>query len=306
MEKEIIGFTMTTGRTKLNRRNVILKSHWTAVRCKFCGEQEKIVHYGQTSKHRQRYLCQRCGRTFLDNRAPEKGQYSTEVIASALNLFYESSSLSKIQRQLQLTYGVRPDDSTIYRWIVRYSKKATKVLSGVPIRTGSMWVADETMIRLKESDRPKQWFWDIIDDKTRFLLASHLSESRGTRDAQILMERASRRADMVPERVTTDKLAAYLDGIELAFGADTKHVAAKRLTAADGTHIIERFHGTLKDRTKVLRSFMRRETAKTVTDGWLCHYNFFRPHSAIGNKTPAEAAGAKAPYKSWLDVVAKE
>lgn len=305
MEKEIIGFTMTTGGTKLNRRNVILKSRWTAVRCKFCGEQEKVVHYGRTSKGRQRYLCRGCKRTFLDNKAPERGQYPVEVIASALNQFYESASIPKIQRQLQLTYGVRPDDSTIYRWIVRYSKKATKVLSDVPIRTGSMWVADETVIKLKERDRPKQWVWDIIDDKTRFLLASHMSESRGTRDAQILMERASRRAGIVPKRVTTDKLAAYLDGIELAFGADTRHIAAKRLTSTDGTHIIERFHGILKDRTKVLRSFMRRETAKTVTDGWLCHYNFFRPHSAIGNKTPAEAARAVAPYKSWLDVVKK-
>lgn len=35
----------------------------------------------------------------------------------------------------------------------------------------------------------------------------------------------------------------------------------------------------------------------------LVHYNFFRPHSAVGNKTPAEAAGADAPFKSWADVV---
>jgi transposase-like protein len=180
------------------------------------------------------------------------------------------------------------------------------VLSKVPIEVGSKWVADETVIKLKEKGGSNQWFWDIIDDKTRFLLASHLSEGRTTKDAQVLMERAAKRANKTPRTVITDKLASYLDGIEMTFGADTKHIPAKKLTSKDGTQVIERFHGTLKDRTKVLRSFMRRETAKIVTDGWLCHYNFFRPHSAVSGKTPAEAARAESPFKSWKDVVKKE
>ena len=177
MEKEIASFDMTTGRTKLNERNVIMKSHWEAVRCKFCGEQQKVVHYGRTAKGTQRYLCQRCRRTFLDNKAPGRKQHSKEAIISALNQFYESSSLTAIQRQLELTHGVKPRDSTIYRWIVEYTKKAVKALDNVPVKVGSTWVADETVIKLKEKGGSKQWFWDIIDSKTRLLLASHLSES---------------------------------------------------------------------------------------------------------------------------------
>lgn len=38
-------------------------------------------------------------------------------------------------------------------------------------------------------------------------------------------------------------------------------------------------------------------------DGWLAHYNLFRPHEGLGGKTPAEAAGIEAPFKSWKDVV---
>jgi len=300
---EMETFDKESGRAILQRRNIITKMRYTTVKCKFCEDWESIVQYGKTAKGTQRYLCQKCKRTFLDNKAKGRMQYPIEVVASALNLFYESASLLKIQRQLKLTYGISPGISTIYYWIVRYSKKATKALGSIPIKVGSTWIADETMIKLKEKEGSKQWFWDIIDDKTRFLLASHMSESRGIKDAQILMERAARRADRVPKVVRTDKLAAYLDGIELVFGADTKHIQAKKLTAEDGTQIIERFHGTFKDRTKVLRSFMRKGTAKIFTDGWLCHYNFFRPHPAVGGKTPAEAAKADAPYKSWKDVV---
>ncbi|TRZ96868.1 MAG: IS1/IS6 family transposase [Dehalococcoidia bacterium] len=290
-------------RSILQRRNIITKIRYTTVKCKFCGDWESVVQYGKTVKGTQRYLCRKCKRTFLNNRAPERKQYPIEAIASVLNLFYESASLNKVQRQLKLTYGVSPDESTIYRWIVHYSRKAVKALGDVPIKAGSTWVADETVLKLKEKEDSKVWFWDIIDDKTRFLLASHLSESRGTKDAKILMERAARRAGRIPKTVITDKLAAYLDGVELAFGADTKHIPAKKLTSTNGTQIIERFHGTLKDRTKVLRSFMRKGTVRIFTDGWLVHYNFFRPHPAVGGKTPAEAAGADAPYKSWKDVV---
>ena len=101
----------------------------------------------------------------------------------------------------------------------------------------------------------------------------------------------------------TDKLQAYLDGIELAFGADTKHLPAKRLTAIPGTQIIERFHGTLKARTKVMRGLKKRDTAKLIMDGWLVHYNFFRPHETLKGKTPAQKAGIRFPFKNWLDVV---
>jgi transposase InsO family protein len=69
------------------------------------------------------------------------------------------------------------------------------------------------------------------------------------------------------------------------------------------TNLIERFHGTLKARTKVMRGMQNRETARLIMDGWLVHYNFFRPHEALGNKTPGEMAKVGFPYKTWKDVV---
>ena len=82
-----------------------------------------------------------------------------------------------------------------------------------------------------------------------------------------------------------------------------QNAAAKQLTARPGTQLIERFHGTLKARTKVMRGLKTRQSAKLITDGWLIHYNFFRPHEGIGGKAPAEKAGVKLPFRNWLDVV---
>lgn len=284
------------------RKNPVATAEWRHVQCKFCDSQN-VFRFGYDRKGKQRFVCNDCNHTFIDNEAPPRMRFPAEAIALALNMFYESASLAKIQRQLDLIYGVKPDRMTIYRWIMRYSDKAVKALGKVPITVGSRWVADETVLKTKRDSKGNQWFWDIIDDKTRFLLASHWSETRGTRDAQTLVEKAARRACKVPNAITTDKLAAYLDGIELAFGADTRHIRAKKLASKEGTQLIERFHSTLKDRTKVMRAFLAKGTARKLLDGWLVHYNFFRPHSALDNKTPAEAAGAVSPFKNWLDVV---
>jgi transposase-like protein len=223
-------------------------------------------------------------------------------IASALSMFYEGMSLNAIRRHLEQTYKNYPSDSTVYAWIVKYTKIAVAAVKGYQPIVGDTWVADETVLKIEGKNT---WFWDIIDDRTRFLLASHLSISRTTHDARVLMIRAARRAEKAPKVVITDKLQAYLDGIELNFGAETKHIAAKGLTAQTNTNLIERFHGTLKARTKVMRGMKKRETAKLIMDGWLVHYNFFRPHEGLRNKTPAEKALTRFPFRNWLDVVQK-
>ncbi|MCX5994543.1 MAG: DDE-type integrase/transposase/recombinase, partial [Chloroflexi bacterium] len=159
----------------------------------------------------------------------------------------------------------------------------------------------ETVLKIDEGK--DVWFWDIIDDDTRFLLASHMSVTRGTKDAEALMQKAYERAQKVPRIVYTDKLAAYLDGIELTFGADTKHRQGSPFDVGSSNNLIERFHGTIKARTKVMRGLHNKQTAQLFMDGWLIHYNFFRPHESLKNKTPAEVAKADFPYKSWKDVV---
>jgi transposase-like protein len=164
---------------------------------------------------------------------------------------------------------------------------------------GDVWVADETVLRIEGKNT---WFWDLICAKTRYLLASHLSISRTQYDARLLMAKAAKRAGKLPDTIITDRLAAYIEGVAWNF-PKTKRVAAKHLTASPGTQLIERFHGTLKARTEVMRGMKKHETARLILNGWLVHYNFFRPHQALDDKTPAEKAGIKFPFRNWLDVV---
>jgi hypothetical protein len=130
-----------------------------------------------------------------------------------------------------------------------------------------------------------------------------VSFNRGTHDAQMLMEEAKRKAGISPKTVTTDKLASYNDGIELTFGSDTYHKQSKPFTnAGDSTNKIERWHSTLKERTKVMRGLKDVESAIQFTDGFIVYYNFFRPHEGLNGATPAEAAGIDYKTKNWADL----
>lgn len=272
-----------------------------SIKCKWCGSLD-IMKYG-SRKGVQEYICQNCGRKFIAKDAPYKKQTTTEQIGASLAMFYDGLSFSDIARRLSEDYNNPVVESTVYRWIMSYTEKAINILGKLRPKVSDTWVVDETVVRVGGDN---WWFWDIIDEDTRFLLASHLSLSRTTRDASALMEKAGRRANKAPKVIISDKLYAYLDGIEIVFGADTEHIQSKGMTADINTNLIERFHGTIKDRTKVIRGFKTIPTALIILDGFLIHYDFFRPHMTLNNKTPAEVAGIKLPYKTWTDFVRQD
>ncbi|MFC1991940.1 transposase [Chloroflexota bacterium] len=283
--------------------------------CKYC-QSDNVIKYGKY-KGKQYYYCKACNRKFADLDTIPKMQYSTSKIAGALNMYYEGLSLLEIRRNLIQQHGDYISDATIFNWVNRFSKMAINEAKKYTPKVGGVWIADETFMRIdKQFDgdtidnpysksRKAKWvvFWDIIDAKTRFLLASHATTTRTIKDAQILMEKAAKRAGRIPRIVYTDKLRAYLDGIELTFGADTEHRQGSPFEVGNSNNLIERFHGTIKERTKVMRALKSRDTLEKFMDGWLVHYNFFRPHMSLKDMTPAQVAGIRFPFRNWKDIM---
>lgn len=276
----------------------ILHSEIPRPNCKYCGSNKQVVRFG-SYKGVQRWWCKKCRRKFTASDALPKMKTPVSHIASALSLYYGGMSLNAIRRHMTQQYGYAPSESTLYDWLTRFSELAVKEAKKHKPDVGDVWVADETVLKIGGKN---VWFWDIIDAKTRFLLASHLSTSRNQYDARLLMHRAAMRASKPPKTIITDQLAAYLEGVAWNFGRQTRHIAAKDLRATPGTQLIERFHSSLKTRTKVMRGLKKIETAKLLMDGWLVHYNFFRPHESLGDKTPADKAGIVFPFDDWMDV----
>ena len=76
-------------------RNPVAIAKMIHIECKYCGTQD-VFRYGYDRNGKQRFVCNQCKRTFIDNKAPPRMRFPSEAIAMALNMFYESSSLSKI------------------------------------------------------------------------------------------------------------------------------------------------------------------------------------------------------------------
>ena len=268
------------------------------IRCKYCGSPD-VIRYG-TFREIQRWWCKKCQRKFADNDALPEMKTPIRQISSALSMYYRGVSLDDIRDHLDQQYDNQPSSSTVYEWVTRFSAEASNKARDYTPNVGDVWLADETVLKIGGKS---VWFWDLIDVKTRFLLSSHMSYRRTTQHARALVEKASKRANKTPKVIITDKLYAYLDGIELAFGADTEHIQSKGFRVQPNTNLLERFHGTLKARTKVMRGLKTMDSAKIISEGFIIHYNFLRPHMTLKGKTPAIVAGLKLPFKTWIELV---
>jgi len=281
--------------------------------CKLCGSLN-TRKYG-FFKGIQNYFCNDCCTKFIGTDALPHGRVSPSFIANALNEYYGGMSYHEIEDNIEQQTDADFSHSAIIKWVNKYTTKAIKETKDLHPKVGDTWIADETYVRVDKSksnienpyskSRKAKWvvFWDIIDADTRFLLASHCATSRGTEDAKNLMEKARKRAGKSPKVVVTDKLAAYLDGIEQAYGSETTHRQSSAFEVKNDNNLIERFHGTLKERTKVMRAQKNRATLQRFTDGWLVYYNFYRKHMSLGDKRPAEVAGLTYDNRSWADLV---
>jgi len=266
------------------------------VTCKLC-QSDNVIKYG-TYKGVQRYFCRDCKSKFKADDATYYMKTDANEVTSALNMYYEGMPIKAIRRHLLQEHNHAPSTATIYEWIQKYTQYATDSVKGYHPQVGDIWIADETALNI---DGQQLWLWDIIDDKTRYLLATRLSRSRTTRDAQTLIDRAVKMAGKHPKVVITDKLKSYVD---VFYGKDTEHrQGGIARSTEDNTQKIERFHGSLKQRTKVMRGLKNFESALGFTDGWLVHYNYLRPHESLQNKTPAEVSGIAYPYKNWADII---
>ena len=191
------------------------------INCKHCGS-EAVSKYGTRSSI-QRYWCKVCKRKFVDKDTLPKIRTPVKVFTSAVGMYCGAMPLDSIQRQIEQDYGLRMSEPGIY-WVVRFSRDSVIKAKEFRPKVGDTWIADETVIK---SGGKNIWFWDIIDADTRYLLATYISETRTTKDAQALMEKATKAVGKVPKDVVTNRLRAYIDGIELTFGSETKHIQSK-------------------------------------------------------------------------------
>ena len=275
--------------------------------CKYCGSGE-ITRYGRKTKQlKQRYYCKACRRTFIPDSVTRRMWFDPQVVTMTLDLYYKGVSLRGIQDHLNQIFNVQLDSpQTILNWIKKYEALIGEYVKTLKPELGKQWHVDEMKVKFKGSWK---WLWNVMDRDTRYLLASNITEKREVEDARqaFILAKAVAKGQK-PERVVSDGLQAYRRAFNKEFytmrAPRTEHISKPRFVDPTNNNIVERLHGTKREREKVMRGLKTTETPVIPMQD--IYYNHVRPHQALEGKTPAEVAGIGVADKNkWLGLIKK-
>ena len=273
----------------------------TTIKCRYCKAQDFTKEGYRKTEHRgkiQKYKCNSCGKYFTNDGGFYRMRNSPQKITLCLDLFYKGVSTRQVQQHLKAFYPHNSDYSTIYRWVLKYSKQISKFTDNLKLKVGSEMQIDEMEIGSKKS-RYNGWFIDAIDTKTRFVVSSEFTKHRNLTECKNVLQRAKNKTDEQIKLITSDGWLAYPKAIQKTFmlqeKTNTKKDGVKHFirNASKGegfNYKIERLHNSVRQRIKVCRGFHgSTASANILMKGWEIHYNFIRNHLSLV-KTPSELA----------------
>jgi len=241
----------------------------------------------------QRYNCKECSHRFILDDGFKRMRNTPQKISLCLDLFFRGISTRKIQEHLRAFYPHNSDHTTILRWVIKYSNAISQFTDKLNLNVGNEVQLDEMEYKTKGKE---SWFIDIIDTKTRFMVASDFVRSREkTKIKKMLQETKQKTQDNI-KIVTTDGFLLYRGVVKKSFGYNLQqhkyNVEHNVVNASQGkgfNHKIERLHNSIRERTKTFRGFKNLESANAIMKGYSVFYNFIRKHQALG-KCPYELA----------------
>jgi putative transposase len=269
--------------------------------CKFC-HSTNYIRYG-SKNGKQVYKCKDCNRKFVDNVDFENMKYNPKIIALTLDLYFRGLSLRKVCQHLKEFYNLGVSYMTVYRWIEKYIGIMNEYVNTLQPEIGDVWHADEMMVGINGN---WEYLWNVMDERTRFQLASVVSKERKVHDARVVFQKSKKNiGGRRPKFIVTDGLGAYRGAINKEFTTnhgEVEHLWNVGLQHHPNNNHVERLHGTIRQRSKVMRGLKTEETP--IVQGHRLFYNFIKPHEALGGKTPSEEAGISIEGENkWLTLM---
>ena len=189
------------------------------VNCPGCGHNQVIKNGNQAGQ--QRYQCKACKKQFRANGKSTGRRIPDEQAGGAVRMYFGGMSYKQIGETMADLYNIpEPSKASVYEWVTDFGQQAVKEMAKHPAQVGDTWVADEMMVQVGGE---KYWNWNVMDEDTRYILASYLSKNRDTAAARAVMRKAKANSAVTPTEIKTDKWRAYLRAIREEF-PDTKHV----------------------------------------------------------------------------------
>ncbi len=291
-----------------------MKQKTSCPKCKAENVKKRGFRKTANRKKIQRYECKQCKHAFVIDNGFWKMKNYEDKITTCMNMYYSGMSLRKIQAHLQMFVPKNSHYSTIYRWLIKYSGMINELTSKFQIDSGIELQSDEMEYhRLGEQN----WFVDVMDTKTRYIVASDYIRSRTIDSLTKVLKQGRYATGRAIKVVTTDGLKGYDKVLHKSFGLRSPHQSTSKarsniihnvvIASEKGfNHKIERLHNTIRARTKIMRGFHgSMESARSIMKGMEIYYNFVRKHQGIDNKTPQQKAIPQLDLgvNKWLSLI---
>ena len=276
--------------------------------CPYCNSQNLIkrgVRHDKTGD-KQRFSCKDCKKRFvLEPIKYIKG--NAQLVCLSMDCYYKGLSYRDIADQFKQFYGLNIHHETIRRWIRKFVRIMNEYSKTLTPKTSGVWNADETMVLTKRGIDKKNknaefdYVWNVMDNKTKFLLASvNSGRGRSSKDAQKVITEAYKQNVKMPNQIITDKLGAYQDGIRKTFrnwGAERKikHTSILGQRRVVNNNAIENLHTHQKEFQKIRRGITE---VQDYSDGFKVFHNFIKKCEK-DKLTPAERCGIGIQGNRW-------
>ncbi len=274
--------------------------------CPYCSNEE-IFKRGQRKTKlgvKQLYCCKSCKKRFvLEPIKYIKG--NTKLVCLAMDCYYKGLSYRDISDQFSQFYGLKISHVTIREWVLRFSEVMEKYSQTIKPQIKGVWNADETLILTKEGKNDENtnyhYVWNVIDNKTKFLLASECSgRSRSSKDAQHVFTEALNQNGKVPFQIIVDGYRGYEDGCRKTFRnwgneRKVKFTSIKGHRHEINNNAIESHHTQQKEFHKIRRGVTK---VQEYQDGFKVFHNFVRKDARNG-LTPADKVGIGIKGNAW-------
>ncbi len=145
-----------------------------------------------------------------------------------------------------------------FPWITDSIRK--KILEGHGGYLGETWNIDEQKIKAEG-----KWLysWNILDKKTRFLIANTVTQERSLLETQQVFKKAKKNTNNhTPRMIVSDKMQSYKSVIKNEC-PDAIHIRAG-IKDPINNNKLERFHGTWRERDKVMRGLEQDRTTQAM------------------------------------------
>ena len=259
---------------------------WCQLNCPYCLAQTPIIWWGyRKNKGRgrvQRWLCQRCKRTFIERDAFYRKHKAPETILSVLIQWFKGLT----SRELAEEHSVC--QRSVLRWLKEYIGKLYAYLrERVPRFTKKLHL-DELFLKMRGTF---YYLWDGLCKETRFFVF-FFSKNRDYYSCTKLLEQCPQAGIVV-----TDGAFSYARAVRERYGSQAKHVQCIEFEDKKNNNIMERMQNTARRWLHPRRGFHSLETGTLQLLGFWVFYNFIRTHMSLG-KTPAEKAGVIEPWRN--------